>query len=149
TDLVALDKEIKKKHANLPTYSINSLKRDTIFALLNVSQDGTDNGHYLNVSRQDQGIIPVSGYDYGYKVEPYQTGITTLQVGAHECRITTDNDTLAISVNVVGDSTVVFNLAPLADEIYRAYKDGKLTEKRSGRNQFAYPSERMRLLRES
>lgn len=149
TDLRAIDREITSRHADLSPYSINSLKRDTIFTLLNLSAEGAGIGRYLNVTRENQGVIPISGYDYSYKIESYQAATTEVRIGNHSCKIMLDNEAKEVTIAIDGDSAMVFDLMPLTDEIYRAYKDGQLTKKADGGDQFSYPSDRMCLQKEN
>src|SRR5690606_12640904 len=149
TDLEALDREITEKHADLPQYSVNNLKLDTIFALLNVSPQGAGSGNYLYITRENQGVIPIGGYDYGYKIESYQATATEVTIGNHTCTIRLDNDANMVTIDMEGDTALVFDLMPLADEIYREFRDGQLAKKPDGGNQFYYPSERMLLQREN
>ena len=149
TDLTALDREITGKHADLSPYSVNNLKRDTIFKLLDIPQESATMGSYLYVSRENQGIIPISGYDYSYRIESYQSTATDVRIGDQSCTVHLDQAAHVVRLDVAGEDTITFDLAPLANEIYRAYKEGRLTKKPDGGEQFSYPAERMRLQREN
>ncbi|GGH00704.1 hypothetical protein GCM10007415_40810 [Parapedobacter pyrenivorans] len=149
TDLGVLDKEITEKHAELSRYSINSLKRDTIFTLLNISPGGAGMGRYLYITRDDHGLMPISGYNYGYRVESYQAASAEVRIGSHRCEVVLDQETREVTIEMDNDSTIVFSLVPLIDEIYQAYKDGRLTKRADGGDQFSYPSDRMRLQKEN
>ncbi|MGK6350520.1 DUF4153 domain-containing protein [Parapedobacter sp. DT-150] len=141
-DLGALDREITEKHPDDSRYEVISLKKDTVFKLLNVSPEGRPR-QYLYVTRENQHIIPIGGYDYAYNVSSYQAESTEIPVGDLLCDIQLDQETKLVRISMEGDSAIVFDVKPLAQEIYKAYKEGELT-KADGDN-YSYPLERMRL----
>ncbi len=150
TDLDSLDREITVRNAELPPYRITWLKRDTIFALLDVPQSTWADGRYLTIHRDGDRIIPIQGYDYGYRIEPYGTDSAAIAIGKSNMRISVERDSLlAVKVEMENDSAVFFDLVPLVDEIYQAKKEGKLTKKENDETQFIYPARKMELRREN
>lgn len=150
TDLDRLDREITTANAKLPLYRITWLKRDTIFALLNVPPSTLSDGRYLSIHREGERVIPIQGYDYAYRIEPYATDSATIAIGKSAVRISMERDSLlAISVAMENDSAVLFDLVPLVDEIYQAKKEGKLTPKENDGTGFLYPPEKMEIQQEN
>ncbi|MGV3761512.1 DUF4153 domain-containing protein [Parapedobacter sp.] len=146
TDLDSLDREIAASNADLPPYRIAGLKRDTIFALLDVPPSGMAKGRYLTISREGRNIIPMQGYDYGYRIEPYQTDSATLTLGKNDVRISLERDSsLAVRVEMENDDAVFFDLVSLVDEIYLANKAGTLILPPDGEAGFLYPAEKMEM----
>ncbi len=149
-DLRSLDREIDATNAGLPPYRITWLKRDTIFALLEVPLSGASEGRYLSIYREGPDVIPIQGYDYGYRIEPYRTDSATARIGTNDVRISVERDgVLAIKVAMQNDSTLLFDLAPLVDEIYQAHKNGQLTQRGNDGTGFLYPAEKMETTREN
>lgn len=150
TDLGALDREIAEANDDLPPYRITWLKRDTIFALLDVPPSGIAEGRYLSISREGQDVLPIKGYDYGYRIEPYRTDSGTVYIGKHHVHISMERDSLfAVKVDMEADTAVVFNLIPLVDQIYKANKGGQLTRKENAGGRLLYPTESMEMQREN
>lgn len=150
TNLDSLDKEITEANADLPLYRISWLKRDTIFALLDIPPSGMAEGRHLAILREGRDVIPVRGYDYSYRIEPYSTDSASLTVGQSNIRIAVQRDSsLAVKVEMENSSTVVFDLVPLVDEIYQASKNGQLTKKESDGSRLLYPAERMEFQQEN
>ena len=150
TDLDSLDREITATNAELPPYRITWLKRDTIFALLDVPPSGMADGRYLTISREGQHIIPIQEYDYGYRIESYQADSATIALGKNNVRISLERDSsLAVTVEMEIDTALLFDLVPLVDEIYQTNKAGKLMPTQNGGSGFLYPTEKMEIRREN
>ncbi len=149
TDMAALDKSILHEHTDISSYSVKSLRRDTVFALLNIAPESFSSSDYLYVSRENPELTHISGYDYSYKIESYQSNNNEIQVGNHRLHIRLNNDAKEVELRVDGDSSIVFSLAPLAGEIYSAYRAGQLKERPDAGRQFYYPAENMRFHREN
>src|SRR5690606_5181607 len=119
TDLDSLDREITATNAELPPYRIAWLKRDSIFALLDVPPSAMADGRYLTIHRAGERIIPVQGYDYVYRMDPYGSDSTTIAMGKSNVRISMERDsTFAVKVEMKNDTAILFDLVPLVDEIY-------------------------------
>ena len=149
-DLSRLDREITAANKDLPPYRVTWLKRDTIFALLDVPPDGMAEGRYLSVHREGRGMVPVSGYDYAYRIEPYHADSAAIAVGTDHVRISVERDrALAVKVEMENDTMIVFDLVPLVDEIYQANKNGQLAKSENGGTQLRYPAKKMAAQREN
>ncbi len=150
TDLDRLDREIATTNPGLPPYQIKWLKRDTIFALLDVPPGVVTDGQYLSIHRGGEGVIPIQGYDYAYRVEPYGADSAKITLGANNVRISIGRESLlAVRVDLENDSTILFDLEPLVAEILQAYKEKKLKPMQNDGSGFLYPQEKMKIERES
>ncbi len=150
TDLDSLDKEITAANADLPPYRITWLKRDSIFGLLDVPPTGVSDGRHLTIRREGAAVIPVRGYDYVYRIEPYGSDSTVIAIGKSSVRISLERDSLlAVEVEMGNDTTVFFDLEPLVEEIYQANKERKLTPNENDGTGFLYPAEKMEIHRET
>lgn len=150
TDLDSLDREITTTNKDLPPYQINWLKRDSLFVLLDIPPSAMTNGRHLIIRRAGQTVIPIQGYDYGYRIEPYQSDSTTITLGQSNVWISVEQDSsLAVKVTTENDTTLLFDLSPLLDEIYRAHKEGKLTPVENNETEFLYPADKMEIQQES
>lgn len=144
-DLTAVEQSILQSHTDEPRYKIIELKRDTAFKLLHVSPAAAQR-QYFYVNREHRNVIPLTGYDYGYKIESHQAISTVVDLGGQQCDIQIDGETKQVKIEFEGDSTIAFDLKPLTLEILAAHKAGTLERDTSrGKSTYSYSSERMRL----
>src|SRR5690606_29080293 len=87
TDLDRLEREIAPTNPVLPPDQMKWLKRGRIFGLLALPPGAVADGQSLAIQRSREGVIPIQGYDYAYRVEPDGADAAQITLGANDLRV--------------------------------------------------------------